>query len=271
MRTKATIGHSRAPPHGAAEPWLLGMLLLLIGAIMAAALPKARAVDVEVAGRVVSRTVLALYDSKQEGPPHQTRLHKLAEMPLNHLGFMLEYRDINAPLPASEDLARYRGVITWFVEPLTDPIAYMRWLEPALATKLRYVMLGEIAPRETDELMRPINRVLAPLGLVHGGLFVDLTYRSKIASQNTAMIGFEQKLDKALPGFPLMLKVSSELEAHLTIDADTPEVFDVVLQFVRESGLYEVQVTFLTAFPASSATCTICPAAPPSAARTSLR
>ena len=35
----------------------------------------------------------------------------------------------------------------------------------------------------------------------------------------------------------------------LGLDADTPEVFDDVLQFVRESGLYEVQVTFLTAFP----------------------
>lgn len=35
----------------------------------------------------------------------------------------------------------------------------------------------------------------------------------------------------------------------LGLDADTPEVFDDVLAFVRESGLYEVQVTFLTAFP----------------------
>ena len=35
----------------------------------------------------------------------------------------------------------------------------------------------------------------------------------------------------------------------LGLDADTPEVFDDVLEFVRESGLYEVQVTFLTAFP----------------------
>ena len=35
----------------------------------------------------------------------------------------------------------------------------------------------------------------------------------------------------------------------LGLDADTPEVFDEVLAFVRESGLYEVQVTFLTAFP----------------------
>src|SRR6185295_1371543 len=35
----------------------------------------------------------------------------------------------------------------------------------------------------------------------------------------------------------------------LGLDADTPEIFDDVLQFVRDSGLYEVQVTFLTAFP----------------------
>jgi radical SAM superfamily enzyme YgiQ (UPF0313 family) len=35
----------------------------------------------------------------------------------------------------------------------------------------------------------------------------------------------------------------------LGLDADTPEVFDDVFQFVRDSGLYEVQVTFMTAFP----------------------
>jgi radical SAM superfamily enzyme YgiQ (UPF0313 family) len=35
----------------------------------------------------------------------------------------------------------------------------------------------------------------------------------------------------------------------LGLDADTPGIFDDVLTFVRESGLYEVQVTFMTAFP----------------------
>jgi radical SAM superfamily enzyme YgiQ (UPF0313 family) len=35
----------------------------------------------------------------------------------------------------------------------------------------------------------------------------------------------------------------------LGLDGDTPDVFDEVLEFVRDSGLYEVQVTFLTAFP----------------------
>lgn len=35
----------------------------------------------------------------------------------------------------------------------------------------------------------------------------------------------------------------------LGLDADTSEVFDDVLQFVRDAGLYEVQITFMTAFP----------------------
>jgi radical SAM superfamily enzyme YgiQ (UPF0313 family) len=35
----------------------------------------------------------------------------------------------------------------------------------------------------------------------------------------------------------------------LGLDAHTPEVFDDVFHFVRDSGLYEVQVTFMTPFP----------------------
>ena len=35
----------------------------------------------------------------------------------------------------------------------------------------------------------------------------------------------------------------------LGLDQDTPEIFEDVFSFVKESGLYEVQVTFLTPFP----------------------
>jgi radical SAM superfamily enzyme YgiQ (UPF0313 family) len=35
----------------------------------------------------------------------------------------------------------------------------------------------------------------------------------------------------------------------LGLDGDTPDVFEEVYNFVRESGLYEVQVTLMTAFP----------------------
>jgi len=35
----------------------------------------------------------------------------------------------------------------------------------------------------------------------------------------------------------------------LGLDGDTPDIFEEVYRFVRESGLYEVQITVLTAFP----------------------
>jgi radical SAM superfamily enzyme YgiQ (UPF0313 family) len=35
----------------------------------------------------------------------------------------------------------------------------------------------------------------------------------------------------------------------LGLDGDTPEVFEEVFDFVRQSGLYEVQITLMTAFP----------------------
>jgi len=35
----------------------------------------------------------------------------------------------------------------------------------------------------------------------------------------------------------------------LGLDGDTPDIFDDVFNFVKESGLYEVQITFLTPFP----------------------
>jgi radical SAM superfamily enzyme YgiQ (UPF0313 family) len=50
----------------------------------------------------------------------------------------------------------------------------------------------------------------------------------------------------------------SKVQAHgitvngcfiLGLDGDTPEVFEEVFQFIRQSGLYEAQITFRTAFP----------------------
>ena len=217
--SRSTIGASLF----AVRLWRLAAALVLAGLLVLMTCPPqpSRALDVEFSGRTISRTLLALYDSKQEGPPHESRLHKLAEMPLNYLGFMLEYRDVNAALPPPADLAEYRAVVTWFVEPMVRPAAYIDWLEKATASGLRYIMLGEIAPVETDEMLPAVNRVLAHLGLKHGGTFVDLTYRSKIVRQDAGMLGFEQKLDKVLPGFPLILRLNAEANAHLVIDAET--------------------------------------------------
>ncbi len=189
------------------------------------------ALEVEFSGRAVKRSVLALYDSRHETAPHLTRIHKLAEMPLNYLGFTVSYRDVNQSLPDPAELGEHRALMTWFVEPLASPESYVAWLENATASDIKYVMLGEIAPREPDELLGAINRIMTRLGLRLTGGFVDLTFRSRVTQQDPEMIGFERQIDKVLPGFPVVAVRSELTRVHLTIETVTksgPSVSTVV-------------------------------------------
>jgi radical SAM superfamily enzyme YgiQ (UPF0313 family) len=83
------------------------------------------------------------------------------------------------------------------------------------------------------------------------------------------LIGLESPNRRSLDGIELKsnwkvrrqeeyLRAIARIQSHgitvngcfiLGLDGDTPEVFDDVFQFVRQSGLYEVQITFLTPFP----------------------
>jgi hypothetical protein len=218
---------------------------LLLGTLLA--VHPAYAFDVVFSGRTVKRELLAIYDGRQEGAPHLTRLHKLAEMPINHLGYFLTYQDVNAPLPDPASLEHYRAIVTWFVEPLENPSAYVAWLEQAVEHGLDYVVLGEFAPRETDELIPALNRVLAHLGLEHKNNFVELTYRARVVMQDPQMVGFERKLDKALPGFPIIAAHPGQTRAHLVLEAmrgDAP-ISSVILATGERGGFVAQNYTVL--------------------------
>lgn len=196
---------------------LVALLLIAFAALALVRADDARAFSIEFQGRVVKRTVLALFDSKAEGAADKTRLHKLAEMPLNHLGYMLDYRDIHDPLPT--DLARYRGVVTWFVEPFQDTARYVNWLDAATQAGLKLVALGELVPKESNEDAVVLNRVLARIGLQSANNFVVLTQKSRVVTADPQLIGFEQSVDKALPGFPIITVRSASTKSHLVIEA----------------------------------------------------
>jgi hypothetical protein len=188
----------------------LGLALLLPGG-------RAAALDIEFAGRPVKLDILALYDGRRERLPHLTRIHKFAEMPLNHLGYRLVYHDVNARLPPVQALAPYRGVLTWFLEPLARPEALLGWLEQALGRGLKYVVLGEVAPRETDLMLPQLNRVLARISLEHRGLYVDLSWKARVVDRDPEFVGFERPIDKVLPGFPV-IAARGDAEAHLVLE-----------------------------------------------------
>ena len=83
------------------------------------------------------------------------------------------------------------------------------------------------------------------------------------------LVGFESPVEAGLDGvelrsdwkrkrFPEYREAIAEIQAHgitvngcfvIGLDGHTPEIFEQVFDFVRDSGLYEVQVTILTPFP----------------------
>lgn len=199
--------------------------------LLAMAAAPATALDVEFVTRPVKREILALYDSRHEGSASESRIHRMAEMPLNWMGFKVTYADVNGTLPAPETLTGYRGVITWFVEPLQDPGKTLAWLDAVTSRGLRYACLAELAPPEPPSTEEAVGRVLSRLGLRPSDQFVSVTTKAKIATQDTAMVGFERPIDKALPEFRVMEAAAPTTKVHLsaTVPGEETETTSVLI------------------------------------------
>ncbi len=220
------------------------VLLLVFAAVALWGRPlTALALDIEFEGRAIKRDILVLFDQRQEGAEHLTRAHRFAQMPLNHLGYKLTYIDVNQPLPDLETLSKYRGVLSWFNEPLEDPDGLVRWLDQATANGMRYVIMGEIAPAATDKAQPAINAILARLGLKSTGGYVSLTYQARVALMDKAYVGFERPLDKVLPNFPVVLQNGTSAQIHLSLRTplEDGKIATAVLVATNTHGGYAAQ------------------------------
>jgi hypothetical protein len=158
---------------------LLGGSVALAGSRLLRPRPAAAAPADEAAGEL-PRVVLALYKSSELDNDVQGRrpktataneVHALAQMPLNWLGLMVEYHDIDKGLPDERTMARYRGVVTWYqTEEIAEPLAYLRWLGAQMRAGRRVVILGYLGALRDRKTLRTldlgaINEALAPSGL----------------------------------------------------------------------------------------------------------
>jgi polysaccharide biosynthesis protein PelA len=201
--------------------WSSGLLLLVIIAAASAVVRPVAAVDIEVPNREVKRRILALYDAREEKKPHLTRIHRFAEMPLNWLGYTVEYQDIGARLPETAEVQKYRAVFTWFQEPMAVSARVARFIDTAVAAGVRYVVIGEPLPTKSDGDPAVLERLHAHLGLVYTGGYSMLTLGAKIAERNPAMIGFERPLDVALPDHPITSVLDERTVVHLSLTTRT--------------------------------------------------
>ncbi|MCW2243391.1 polysaccharide deacetylase family protein [Azospirillum canadense] len=211
----------------------LAVLLILAAALLPGA---ARAAG----GRAVPRTILALVDLREENIVRRTRIHTMAEMPLNHLGLTVAYWNVADGLP---DLSRYpdlRGVVTWFTnEPFADPQDYIAWASAAMDRGLRFAVLGQAGVRgRSNGQTIPLalsNRFFARFGLRDDDGYVDLTYRARPVVSD-ALVGYERPLIGVLPGFALYRKIDGRFQSHLVIRRNGEEATDTHLVVTGPTG-----------------------------------
>jgi hypothetical protein len=190
-------------------------LLIFICALAFMEAARAEPFSDAIGAEPVRREILAIYDSREEARPDQTRIHRLAEMPLNHLGFVLSYWDVNAGLPNAERTANIRGVITWFRRP--PPATFYAWGLEQLAAGARIVTLGDSGLPAGEGPLADANRLFAGIGFGLSGAFIDITYAARVLHQDS-IIGFERPLDPVLPAFPIVGAFGPDVTSHLVLE-----------------------------------------------------
>jgi hypothetical protein len=166
----------------------------------------------------VHREILALFDGGRSAQPDETLIHKLAEMPLNHLGYIVRYRDVREPLPELGKMQRYQAVLTWFEAPLVRATTYLDWARNVAASGVRFVILGETGGDPSPVNLRLVNALIARIGVQYTGQVVDDTVGTRVVSQDAGLIGFERPLDAVLPPYPILWR--SEVSPHVVVEVE---------------------------------------------------
>ncbi len=62
----------------------------------------------------VPRRILILHNGAEAASVKFSAPHRYLEMPLNHMGYVVDYADIQSDIPADIHADRYAGIVTWF-------------------------------------------------------------------------------------------------------------------------------------------------------------
>ncbi|HVT05887.1 MAG TPA: hypothetical protein VHO67_00435, partial [Polyangia bacterium] len=108
----------------------------------------------------VPRRILVVQDGAEEPSLASTVAHRLLAVPLEYLGYVVDYADARGPLPAGDLTGRYAAVATWFTDDdLPGGDRYERWLAHQIDTGLKVAIIDHLG-------FRPSAGLLARLGLV---------------------------------------------------------------------------------------------------------
>lgn len=172
----------------------------------------------------VKRTLLGLYIPTEDGiGAKQTLLHRYAEMPLNHLGWIIDYHPWdpkNPPdLSTRPDLA---GVITWYTDGLLvdEPHAYLKIFKEVRARQLKVLIMGNQGfeyPENDPEAILLFNSFWRYLGLSGPKSWRSWTYRDRLQINHHAGYDYERKFSGRVPNYAFNYLINPDWKKWLTI------------------------------------------------------
>lgn len=172
-----------------------------------------------------ARVVIGLYDSREEPEPRDTRLHRFLELPLNHLGYVIEYWDVANGTPPARLSSEVAAVATWFKASPDDVAAYEAWAATATAEcgDLRWMVLGNTGAAQYGVATPEGSAFLARLGIAVSAPALSIGALAKPVNADPGLIGHESDFIvepgvyrplRALPGAKTYLSLATGVGAR---------------------------------------------------------
>lgn len=165
----------------------------------------------------VPRVIIVPYNTKLSS---SSLVHELAQMPLNHLGMILEYHDVKKGLPNIKDRKDVVGILSWFQDDkvFKDPAKYLKWLNQAIDSEKKVVIMGDPAffenVKKEATSLQLINKFMTRLGMSYNGDWISLTYKTKFIKKDD-FVEFEKKYSGFLSPYYAMKNIDADV--HLGV------------------------------------------------------
>jgi hypothetical protein len=187
----------------------------------------------------INRRILAVYDSTEVPEGELNRAQRYAAMPLEHLGFIVDYLDANERLPDDGKMAKYHGIITWLADnQLKNAADYGRWLTKQVKQGKKLVVIddfgfyqdekGTPVPEDVSkDFYEAFGAKIIPGKTIHSPLMIELVHF------DPEMTEFERKLGNDLNFFDNLTAPGSQVYLKLK-RKDTGTFFDAI--FISPKG-----------------------------------
>ena len=196
-----------------------------------------------VAAEPIPRTIFAFYDAEIEGSVRYSLLHRSLEMPLNWLGYHLEFHESHAELPEWRDDVAGAVLSLPSGAAMADMQLYVDWLKQGMIQHKKFLVFGNIGFEEKwvdgAEGRLELDKLLAYLGITNHNQWVGLTYNSEIAYKNMKMVEYERKYPASLPSYPVVV-AKGDTQVFLKIKGKTDSGEELVsdLVTINQNGGY---------------------------------